>query len=278
MKKENLDYISGIESILSHRPAKTLWLVPLIIGLLIIFIFSWLTFSEVDVIAPSQGKTIPSSRMILIQSKDINVIDKVFVKNGQHVNKGDLLIEFKDKVELFDKNSIDAKHKNLLSEQIFLEKFIEYIKSSTFSPIVKKQELSEKIINNTKLKLESNIVSFDTELKSLEMKIEKINFERKMIVTDLSKKIKLLPYTEYKLTQISMLVEKGLESEVTKNELEKEKGIGHRYFLSWLCNLFVQYVSDIPSYRLKKRKTIKTVLRLNKSFKNPRLQLGCYSP
>lgn len=52
-----------------------------------------------------------------------------------------------------------------------------------------------------------------------------------------------------------------------KNELEKEKGIGHRYFLSWLCNLFVQYVSDIPSYRLKKRKTIKTVLRLNKSFK-----------
>ncbi len=222
MKKMNLDYISGIESVLSHRPAKMLWLIPSIIGLLIIFIFLWLIFSEVDVIAPSQGKTIPSSRMVLVQSKDINIIDKVYVKNGESVKKGDILVEFKDNVEMFDKETITAKYENLESEKIFLKKFVDYISSSTFEAISKENKFSQEVLKNAKLKLKSNINSFDTELKSLEINVQKIDFERKMVVTEISKKIKILPYTEYKLNQIRKLVDKGLESEITQNELEEK--------------------------------------------------------
>lgn len=222
MNKLNLDYVSGIESVLSHRPSKMLWLIPSIIGFFIIFVFLWLTFSEVDVIVPSQGKTIPNSRMILIQSKEINVIDKVYVKNGESVKKGEVLVDFKDNVELFDKETVSAKYEKLQSERIFLRRFVDYISLSEYESIPKNTKVNDEVIKNAKLKLYSNIKSYDTETKSLEIKVQKIDFERKMVVTDLSKKIKILPYTKYKLEQIRKLVRKGLESEITQNELEEK--------------------------------------------------------
>ena len=119
MKKENSDFLSGIESILSTRPSKLLWLVPSLIGMLVLFIILWLTFSQIDVIAPSLGKTIPSSRMILIQAKETSTIEKINVKNGQSVKKGDLLVEFRNNVENFDNSSMKAKYETLLLKKIF---------------------------------------------------------------------------------------------------------------------------------------------------------------
>lgn len=119
MKKENSDFLSGIESILATRPSKLLWLIPSLIGALVLFIILWLTFSQIDVIASSAGKTIPSSRMILIQSKDTSTIEKIYVKNGQSVKKGDLLVEFKNNVENFDNNSIQVKYEVLLLKKYF---------------------------------------------------------------------------------------------------------------------------------------------------------------
>ena len=76
MKNENNEYRRGIDSIINERPAKILWVIPSLIGALIVIIIAWLTISQVDVIAPSLGKTIPSSRMILIQPKEISTIEK----------------------------------------------------------------------------------------------------------------------------------------------------------------------------------------------------------
>lgn len=129
MKKENIDFLSGLEAVLSHRPAKMLWMIPTFIGILVVMIILWLTISQIDVIAPAQGKTIPNSRMVLIQPKDISIIDKIYVKNGQSVKKGDLLVDFKDKIENFENNSVNAKYKNLIAEKLFLDNYISYIKT-----------------------------------------------------------------------------------------------------------------------------------------------------
>ncbi len=119
MKKENIDFLSGIESILATRPSKILWLVPMLIGVFFLILILWLTLSQIDVIAPSQGKTIPSSRMVLIQPKEVSVIEKIDVKNGQNVKKGDLLVEFKNSLELYENNTMKSKYNTLRVKNIF---------------------------------------------------------------------------------------------------------------------------------------------------------------
>lgn len=221
MKKENSDFLSGIESILATRPSKLLWLIPSLIGTLVLFIILWLTFSQIDVIASSAGKTIPSSRMILIQSKDTSTIEKIYVKNGQSVKKGDLLVEFKNNVENFDNNSIQVKYEVLLLKKIFLDQLISYINNNHKNQIIS-EDISVSLLKIANDKLNSHISSYNTEIASLAMKIEKVTYEKKMVETESNKLIELLPFTKYKLEQMKKLVEKGLEPEISLKDLEEE--------------------------------------------------------
>ena len=222
MKKENSDFLSGRESILSTRPSKLLWLVPSLIGMLVLFIILWLTFSQIDVIAPSLGKTIPSSRMILIQAKETSTIEKINVKNGQSVKKGDLLVEFRNNVENFDNSSMKAKYETLLLKKIFLEEMLKYIDTNNKEKEIENNEISPNLLKLVNDKLNSHISSYYTEVKSLNAKIEKVVFEKKMIETEVKKLLKLLPFTQYKLEQMKKLVEKGLEPEISLKDLEEK--------------------------------------------------------
>ncbi len=221
MKKENIDFLSGIESILASRPSKLLWLIPLLIGSLLIIIILWLVFSKIDVIATSSGKTIPSSRMILIQPKDTSIIEQIYVKNGQNVKKGDLLIKFKDSEENYDNNSMKAKYETLLLKKMFLQQMINHILGKKADPI-EDPAISKSLLKITNDKLQSNILSYNTEVSALNMKIEKVLYEKKMVETEVKKLSELLPFTQYKLEQMKKLVEKGLEPEITLKDLEKE--------------------------------------------------------
>ena len=222
MKKENSDFLSGIESILSTRPSKLLWLVPSLIGMLVLFIILWLTFSQIDVIAPSLGKTIPSSRMILIQAKETSTIEKINVKNGQSVKKGDLLVEFRNNVENFDNSSMKAKYETLLLKKIFLEEMLKYIDTNNKEKEIENNEISPNLLKLVNDKLNSHISSYYTEVKKKKKKIEKVVFEKKMIETEVKKLLKLLPFTQYKLEQMKKLVEKGLEPEISLKDLEEK--------------------------------------------------------
>lgn len=221
MKKENIDFLSGIESILATKPSRLLWLVPSLIGILIVFIILWLTFSQIDVIAPSLGKTTPSSRMILIQAKDTSTIEKIYVKNGQNVKKGDLLVEFRNSVENFDNDSMKAKYETLLSKKLFLEEMIKYIDTNSVGKI-ESLEISEPLLKIANDKLNSYISSYNTEILSLNVKIDKVNYEKNMVETEVKKLSELLPYTKYKLEQMEKLVKQGFEPEFSLKDLEEK--------------------------------------------------------
>ena len=222
MKKENNDFLPGIESILSSRPSKLLWMIPTLIEVLIVSIFLWLIYSKVDVVAPSQGKTIPNSRMNLIQPKDISIIDKVYVKNGQSVKKGDILVKFMNNIETFENTTMKTKHENLLGTYLALKSFIKYIKTEKKYRIRKDGKLPNKVVDRENIKLWMDMESYKSEKESLMIKIKKIEHEKKMITTEISKKEKLLPYTAFKIEQFKPLVERGLESEIMLKDLEYE--------------------------------------------------------
>lgn len=61
-------------------------------ALLLIVGFLWAAFFHVDEVVTGQGRVIPSSREQLIQSLDAGVLSEMLVKEGQVVEKGQLLL------------------------------------------------------------------------------------------------------------------------------------------------------------------------------------------
>lgn len=58
----------------------------------VLVLLVWAYFADIDEIARGEGKVVPSSQLQVVQSLDGGVVDKIFVREGQLVNVGDVLI------------------------------------------------------------------------------------------------------------------------------------------------------------------------------------------
>src|SRR4051812_5291869 len=63
-----------------------------VIALIIFLLIVWAAFAPLDEVARGEGKVIPSSQLQIIQSFDGGVVQEVLVREGQVVEKGDLLL------------------------------------------------------------------------------------------------------------------------------------------------------------------------------------------
>lgn len=68
------------------------WTMRIIIALFCVALL-WSVFGNLDIVAVAQGKTVAGSRTKLIQPSETAVVKRILVQDGQHVRKGDLLVE-----------------------------------------------------------------------------------------------------------------------------------------------------------------------------------------
>lgn len=91
-----------------------------IIWVIVVFFISallWGALGTVDIVAVASGKIIPSGHVKIIQPLEIGSVTAIHVREGQKVQKGQLLIEL-------DASAIDAQIAQLQAEQRFTEQQI----------------------------------------------------------------------------------------------------------------------------------------------------------
>lgn len=70
---------------------------PRVIGVVIVTLLTaatlWASFGKIDMVATAPGKVAPTGEVKTIQPEDTGVIAAIHVKDGQHVNKGDVLVD-----------------------------------------------------------------------------------------------------------------------------------------------------------------------------------------
>lgn len=77
------------ETPLSPAPRVSLWVIMTLFCAALL----WACLGKLDVVAVAPGKTVTSSRTKVIQPAETAVVRRILVRDGQHVNKGDLLVE-----------------------------------------------------------------------------------------------------------------------------------------------------------------------------------------
>ncbi len=87
------EFLPAALEIMEKPPSPGLrWLLLSICGLFTIALI-WSFVGKVDVVATASGKVIPSGNVKIIQPIEIGYVRKIHVKNGQHVEAGQLLVE-----------------------------------------------------------------------------------------------------------------------------------------------------------------------------------------
>jgi len=75
-------------------------------------VMAWAYFTEIETIAHSQGKVIPSAKLQVVQNLEGGIVTSIHVKSGQRVKEGDLLVSLNEKQ--FD-GDFQSRQQQLLS-------------------------------------------------------------------------------------------------------------------------------------------------------------------
>lgn len=87
------EFLPAALEIMEKPPSPGLrWLLLSVCGLFTIALI-WSFIGKVDVVATASGKVIPSGNVKVIQSIEIGYVRNIHVKNGEHVEAGQLLVE-----------------------------------------------------------------------------------------------------------------------------------------------------------------------------------------
>jgi len=200
----------------------------------------WASVGEVDIVSVATGKIVPSSRVKIIQPLETGVVHKIHVKEGQHVNKGDVLIELDPTVADADQaqtaeqqRALKLDHARLLTVLDSLNNkpstdYFAELKQATPAQIQRQKDRIEKQLNeyyatgealkNEKKQRQAERGAITERIQQLDATIPLIT-ERANSLADLLKK-NMTPRVQW-LELEQQRIEQVKEHDIQKNNLVK---------------------------------------------------------
>ena len=105
-------------------PLSTHLLLFFIIGFFVLFFF-WASFAKLDEVTRGDGTVIPSTEVQKISSLEGGIVEEFFIKKGDEVQKGDILVRLSDIAASSDLGSNEARYLGLLATVTRLQAEVE---------------------------------------------------------------------------------------------------------------------------------------------------------
>lgn len=113
------------------NPKRSTHLILWIIAIFLILGFVWANFTLIDEVTRGEGKVIPSSQIQVIQNLEGGIVEKIYVKEGELVNKGQKLVKL-DATRF--QTSYDQDHLKSLSLKIKMARLTAEANNINFEP------------------------------------------------------------------------------------------------------------------------------------------------
>ncbi len=188
-----------------------LWILLTLMLLVIVGIY----IVKVDVVVSARGKVIPDGDLKILQPFETGVIRKIFIKEGDYVEKGQILVEIDPTIEAAD---LESKEKNLLYHSLTKKRVEALLTNKNFSLTKTTPEvmLHTNLYKAQKQSYEATIKQKEKELREVQSAIESLTEE----VEKLETLINIVSEEEKRLKE---LVSTGAVAEIRYREKLKER-------------------------------------------------------
>ncbi len=95
-KSDDLDYATEYTSALHSGVPKTLRVFVMMCLVALVAFIGWASWAKLDEVARGEGRVVASGRNQLLQSLEGGIVKEIFVKTGDRVKQGDVLIRIDD--------------------------------------------------------------------------------------------------------------------------------------------------------------------------------------
>ncbi len=220
-RPKEAEFLSGIDSIL-HAPLPTVaWLLPASIMALIFILILWASLSTVEIISPSMGKTVPSSRVQLIQAPELCVVREVLVREGESVKAGQLLIAF-DHTEV-EGDALDLRNQlhRLQTQRARLSALAES-DIEELADFIEPQGVHQLLVKSEKRIMEAQWEAHLADLATLDQQIASKEAEYNESLAQLTKNRSMLRFAVNRVDRMDQLFKENAVSKSGLEEMEEQ--------------------------------------------------------
>jgi len=178
----------------------------------------WAAIGEMDIIATAQGKIIPTERVKKIQPLETGEIRAIHVKDGQHVEKGETLVELNPTGSEADQARL-IQDLSARAELARLQALLADDPENAFSP---PEDAPDTMVRLHRAYLRSELQKRAAERASLTGEIERREAEVKTLTAGVGRLERKLTKVRERVEGRRKLMEKGIIAKLEFNELEEE--------------------------------------------------------
>ena len=146
------------------------WVARMLMALLIALLL-WSVLGEMDIIVNATGKVIPSERSKTIASVETARVNGLFVKEGQSVAAGDLLVELDTRMSDREQDKASGDRETALLQAARSRALLASIDAERFVPMVGVEGVSAERVVDARRHLESQWQDFEAKLTRLDGQI-----------------------------------------------------------------------------------------------------------
>jgi len=182
------------------RARLMLWIVFFVVILLV----AWAAYAQIDEKTPGMGKVVSSSYVQKIQAVDPGQVEKILVKEGQKVERGELLLQIGQARYMAEWGVADAKYHSLKAKEARLQALLEgkafvipeEVLKSAPAIAAEEQEHYRSSLEEAEYQLSilrGQLTQREQELREVEASYTKAENSLKLAEEDLEKYLRLLP-------------------------------------------------------------------------------------
>ena len=218
--KTDYEFMNALsEAILRKTPSK-IRLILFFWFIVITGFIVWASFTTVNEIVRGQGQVIPSGKNQSVQNLEGGIVEKIFVKEGDYVKKGEPLVKIKNQKSLSYLEATKAKIlayeikiKRLQSEAKGSEKLVYPKEILKKAPEIVQNELS--LFESDKKELNSKIEELKEKLKQKEHELENAKSSLRLLKNSLN-------IINKELQMTIPMVKQGVKSKMELYKLQRQ--------------------------------------------------------
>lgn len=238
INEKDIAYMSSLSQAALEKPTHKSQMIVWIILLVVIWLIYWANQAELDKIVRGDGKVVPSSKIQIIQNLEGGIVEELFVKTGDKVDKGQILLKLDNTQFASSFGESELKQAELesksqrLSAEAFNKEFNIKLPESASTAIKQlyereyqlyqarqKQVLtSDRIlveqIEQKKLELQDAITQKKQLTRSLNLLKKEVNFMRPLVKQGVASQVDLLKLEREENEALSKL--KAIEFSIPK--------------------------------------------------------------
>lgn len=230
--KDELEFLPAALEIQETPPLPAsryiLWAIVLLFAIAV----AWACIGEVDIVGVAHGKIVPSGRVKIIQPLETGVVRNIFVKEGEHVETGQPLIELDTTLTGADRASIKEQQLALKLDRARLRTILDTVgsgraasnnqsaESDLFSELT---EASPNQIRLQKERIKSQLNQFQAQVEALNDEKRQRDAERNAVAQRIQQLDATVPLITERAKSLEGLVAKDMVPRMQWLELEQER-------------------------------------------------------